>query len=149
MYHGLRTDGRKIGLLAVESADFDEGEVGVPSRDGLEGEGAEASLPVDAGGVRRTSGGDGDEAVVFPVDQGGELAVAAEEVPGVDVDELKDSWIELHLEGHREDVAPVAEHDGYLEGAADGLVGGGRDDGKADGRAAGYGCGGRGLGCWL
>jgi hypothetical protein len=37
MYHGLRTDGRKIGLFAVESTDFDEGEVGVPSRDGLEG----------------------------------------------------------------------------------------------------------------
>src|SRR6267378_550883 len=103
MYHGLRTDGRKIGLLAVKSADFDEG-------------------------------------VVFPVDEGGELAVAAEEVSGVDVDELEDSWVELHLEGHGEDVASVAEHDGYLEGAADGLVGGGRNNAKADGWAAGNGC---------
>jgi hypothetical protein len=122
MYHGLRTDGRKIGLLAVESADFDEGEVGVPSRDGLEGEGAEASLPADAGCVGRPRGGDGDQAVVLPVDEGGELAVAAEEVSGIDVDELEDGWIEFQLEGYGEDVAPVAEHDGYLEGAADGLV---------------------------
>ena len=28
----------------------------------------------------------------------------------------------------------VVEHDGYLEGAADGLVGAGRNDGEADGR---------------
>src|ERR1700709_440487 len=113
MYHGLRTDGRKIGLLAVESADFDQSEVGVPGRDGLESKGAEASLAVDAACVGRPGGGEGDEAVVFPVNQGGELAVAAEEVSGVDVDELEDSWVELHLKGDGEDVASVAAHDGY------------------------------------
>jgi hypothetical protein len=37
MYHGLRTDGRKIGLLTVDGADFDQGKVGVSSRDGFEG----------------------------------------------------------------------------------------------------------------
>src|SRR5258708_1551220 len=147
MYHGLGTDGRKIGLLAVDGADFDEGEVGVAGRDGLKGEGAEASLPVDSGGVGRTGGGDGDQAVVFAVDEGGELAVAAEQVAGVDVDELEDGGVELHLEGHGEDVARVVEHEGYLEGAAYGLVGGGRGDGKADRGAGGDGC--PGLWSWV
>ena len=105
MYHGLGTDGRKIGLRAVVSADFDEGEVGVTGGDGLEGERADASLPVDSGRVGGTFGGDGDETgAVVAVGDGGDLAVAAKEVAGVDVDELEDGGIELHLEGHGEDV---------------------------------------------
>ena len=49
----------------------------------------------------------------------------AEEVSGIDVDELEDSRVELHLQRHGVDVVAVAEHDGDLEGAADGLVGAG------------------------
>src|SRR5260370_257314 len=59
MYHGLGTDGRKIGLRAVDSTDFDEGEVGVSSREGLEAEGAEAALPVASSRVRTRGGGEG------------------------------------------------------------------------------------------
>ena len=69
MYHGLRTDGRKIGLRAVASADFDEGEIGVTGGDGLEGEGAEAACSADSGGVGWTDGRDGDEALVFAVNE--------------------------------------------------------------------------------
>ena len=77
--------------------------------------------------------------------RGGELAVAAEEVAGVDVDELEDGWVELHLKRHGEDVASVAEHDGDLEGAADSLVGAGGTTVKLTGdRQPWLGCG-RGL----
>ena len=101
MHRGLRTDGRKIGLRAVESADFDERErVESPGSDGLEGEGAEAAGSADSGRVGRTDGGDGDEAVVFSVDERDGLAIFAEEVPGVDVDELEERRVELELEGH-------------------------------------------------
>src|ERR1700727_1158654 len=147
MHHGLGTDGRKIGLRAVVSADFDEGEVGVTGGDGLEGESSDASLPVDSCGVGRTFGGYGDESgAVVAMGDGDELAVAREEVAGVDVDELENGWVELHLQRNGEDVVSVAEHDGNLEGAADGLVGAGRGDGEADGRA---GRNTRGLGCGL
>src|ERR1700744_2826806 len=156
MYHGLRPYGRKIGLLAVDGADLDEGEVGVAGRYGLEGESAEASLPVDARGVGRPTGGDGGEAVVFAMDEGGRLAVAAEEVAGVDVDELEDGWVELELQRDRSDVAAVANHDRDLEGAADGLASAGRDDGEVDGRPSDDGtclvslsCGWRGDGLGL
>ena len=61
--------------------------------------------PVDVG---RARGGDGDEAVAFvAMDEGDGLAVAAEEVAGVDVDELEHRGIELHLQRHGEDVAAV------------------------------------------
>ena len=55
---------------------------GVSGCDGLEGEGADASLSDDAGGVGRTLGGDGDEAVALvAMDDGDGLAVAARKSP--------------------------------------------------------------------
>ena len=59
----------------------------------------------------------------------------AKEIPGIDVDELEDCGIELHLQWNRVDVVAVREHDGDLEGATYGLGGDGRDHAKADGLA--------------
>jgi hypothetical protein len=140
MYHGLRTDGRKIGLLAIVSAYFDEGKVGVSGSDGFEGEGAEAPLPGDAGAVGRTLGGDGDNTVaVVAVGDGDELVIAAEEFTRVDVDELEDGWVELYLERYGEDVVCIGYHDGDLEGTADALVGAGRNNAEVDRLTTGVG----------
>ena len=81
MYHGLRTDGRKIGLRAVDSADFDERELRVAGGNGLEGQSTEASLTRDAGCVGRTTGGDGDEAVVVAMYERGKLKVVEARAP--------------------------------------------------------------------
>ena len=111
MHHGLGADGRKIGLGAVASPDLDQCEVGVSGGNGLEGERAEVSLPADTAGVGRPSCGDGDEAIaVVAMDESHRLAIAAEEVACIDVDELKNLGVVLHLQGDGVDVASMVEY---------------------------------------
>ena len=45
----------------------------------------------------------------------------AEEVSGVDIDELEDGGVEAELHGDGVEVLRAGEHDGDLEGTADGL----------------------------
>ena len=138
MHHGLRTGGRKIGLCAVACPNLDERQIGVASGDGLEGKGGYASLSGDPGNVGRTGGGDGDEAVTLvPMDDGDCLAVATEEVSGVNVDELENSGVELELDWHGVDVMSVRERNRDLEGAANGWVRVSWNDREANGRASG------------
>ena len=132
-------------MRTVLSSDLDEVEVGVTGGKSFEGEGSDVSLPGDAGDAGWTGAGDGDETVALvAVDDGDGLTVAAEEVSGVDVDQFKDSGVELHLERDGVDVVSVAEHDGDLESAADGLGDGWRYYGEADGQACRCGCLGQG-----
>ena len=58
------------------------------------------------------------------------LAVGSQEGAGVDVDELEDGRVVLQLHRDREEILSVRDHDGGLEGAADGLGGDGRLDGE-------------------
>src|SRR5579871_1748374 len=134
MHHGLRTDGRKIGLGAVTGADLDESEVGVTGCCRLEGEGGDTSLAVDASYVRRTGGGNGDETIaLITMDDRDCLTVTTEQVASVDIDEFEDTGIELDLERYRIDDARSIEHDGNLESTAYGLVSSRSVDGKAYG----------------
>src|ERR1700756_1312113 len=100
-------------------ADLYECQVGVSGGDGFEGKGAEASLPADTGGVRRTLGRDGDNTVpVITMGDGDDLVIAAKEFTRVDIDELEDCRVELQLQRHGEDVVCVGQHNGDLEGAS-------------------------------
>src|ERR1700692_962243 len=77
MYHGLCTDGRKIGLGAIARANFDQSHAGVSGCYGFEGEVTDASLPVDSTDVGWSGGGDGNETVALvAVDDGYRLTVA-------------------------------------------------------------------------
>ena len=79
-----------------------------PGGDGLEGEGADVTLAVDSPGSGGTRGGDGDEAVALvAVDDGDRLPIAPEEVACIDVDELEDLGVELHLQRNGVEVVSV------------------------------------------
>src|SRR6478609_3399555 len=119
MHHGLRTDGRKIGLGAGACPDLDEGEVRVSRSDGLEGQGSDTSLTRDACDVRRARGGDGYQAIsLISMDDGDRLSVTREQVSGVHIYQLEDSGVELELKGYGVEVAGIRRSNRHLEGGA-------------------------------
>ena len=85
MDRSLIAERRQVYLLRVFGSKLGDGDGRVSGGDGLEGQSGDDSLPVGAGRVGRTCGGEGDEAVAFvAVRQGDSLVAFREQRTGVD-----------------------------------------------------------------
>ncbi len=103
-------DGGQVVLLAVLGADLDEREGGVAGGDGLEGQRADGSLPVDTAGAGRTRGGDGDG----PLPSSRWTSATGwpsrpSRSPASTLTSCKHLGVELHLQRNAEEVVRVGE----------------------------------------
>src|SRR5579871_3557658 len=90
--------GREGLLFGIERGWLCDVDVSGPGLLGLEGERADDAGAGDAGDAGRPGGGDLDDArTIVAVDERDGLAILAEQVAGVDVDQREAGWVVLNL----------------------------------------------------